>query len=46
MLAVTLGQLELSNLLMEYGALVNTENNESWTGKFHLTVANIFGFMR
>ncbi|BES97735.1 Ankyrin repeat domain-containing protein [Nesidiocoris tenuis] len=31
MLAVTLGQLELSNLLMEYGALVNTENNESWT---------------
>ncbi|KAF6204383.1 hypothetical protein GE061_002724 [Apolygus lucorum] len=31
MLAVTLGQLETAKLLMEFGALVNTENKESWT---------------
>uniref|UniRef100_A0A0A9ZBS5 Ankyrin repeat domain-containing protein 13B n=1 Tax=Lygus hesperus TaxID=30085 RepID=A0A0A9ZBS5_LYGHE len=31
MLAVTLGQLETAKLLMEFGALVNTENRESWT---------------
>lgn len=32
MLAVTLGHLEASKLLMEFGANVNTENKDGWTG--------------
>ncbi|XP_073985484.1 ankyrin repeat domain-containing protein 13D isoform X3 [Rhodnius prolixus] len=31
MLAVTLGHLEASKLLMEFGANVNTENKDGWT---------------
>ncbi|XP_014259024.1 ankyrin repeat domain-containing protein 13B isoform X1 [Cimex lectularius] len=31
MLAVTLGHLEVSKLLMEFGANVNTENKDGWT---------------